>query len=82
MLEGLTEEERESLLAEQMKKLSSEAKLRVLGLTDSGITVVTGSFVALNSEVAVNIQNTSGFDPEKLFSALAEYRKAQREKGT
>lgn len=81
MLDGLSQEEREALLFDQMKKLTPEAKLRVLGLTESGLTVVTGSFVSLNSEVAINIQNTSaGFDPEKIFEAIVDYRRAQRNK--
>lgn len=78
MLEELSQEDREALLADQMKKLAPEAKLRVLGLAESGLTVVTGSFVSLNSEVAINIQNTSGFDPEKILEALVDYRRAQK----
>jgi phosphoserine phosphatase len=75
MLEELSQEELEELLAEKFKNLSPEAKKRVIGLADSGITVVTGSFVSLNSQVAVNIQNTSGFDAEAVFKALAEFHK-------
>lgn len=75
MLEELSQEELEELLAEKFKSLSPEAKKRVMGLDDSGINVVTGSFVSLNSQVAVNIQNASGFDAEAVFKALAEFHK-------
>lgn len=80
MLDGLSTEEKEALLAEQMKKLSAESKAKVLGLSESGLTIVTGSFVSLNSDIAVNIQTTSGFEPEALLKALVEFRKAEREK--
>ncbi|MCL6753654.1 hypothetical protein KBT16_22865 [Nostoc sp. CCCryo 231-06] len=79
MLDGLSAEEKESLLSEQMKKLSAEAKARVLGLSESGLTIVTGSFVSLNSDIAINIQNASGFEPEALLKALVDFRKADRE---
>lgn len=79
MLEGLSQEEKEAMLAEQMKKLSSDAKARVIGLSESGLTIVTGSFVSLNSDIVVNIQNASGFEPEALFKALVEFRKLERE---
>lgn len=38
MLDGLSQEEKEALLSEQMKKLSADAKARVLGLSESGLT--------------------------------------------
>jgi hypothetical protein len=79
MLDSLSQEQKEILLAEQMKKLSAESRAGVLGLSESGLTVVTGSFVSLNSDVAINIQNASGFDPETVFKALIDYRKANRE---
>jgi len=79
MLEGLSQEEKEAMLAEQMKKLSSDAKARVIGLSESGLTIVTGSFVSLNSDVVINIQNASEFEPEALLKALVEFRKAERE---
>lgn len=79
MLEGLSQEEKEAMLAEQMKKLSSDAKARVIGLSESGLTIVTGSFISLNSDIVVNIQNASGFEPEALFKALVEFRKVERE---
>ncbi|MBD2666689.1 hypothetical protein [Richelia sinica] len=82
MLEELSPQEREALLTEQIKNLSPETKLRVLGLSESGLTLVTGSFICLNSEVAINIQDTSGFDPEKILEALVDYRRAQREKNS
>jgi hypothetical protein len=79
MLDGLSQEEKKFLLAEQIKKLSDESRARVLGLSESGLTVVTGSFVSLNSDVAINIQNASGFDAETVFKALAEFRRSEKE---
>jgi len=79
MLEGLSQEEKEALLTEQMKKLSADAKARVLGLSESGLTIVTGSLVSLNSDIAINIQNAPGFEPEALLKALVEFRKTERE---
>ena len=76
ILEGLGAAEKEELATRLFKKLSPEARARVLGLTESGLTVVTGSFVSLNSEIAVNIQNSNlSFNPEDLVKALLEYRK-------
>lgn len=80
MLEELPQDQKEALLAEQINKLSAQAKAKIMGLADSGLTIVTGSFVNLNSDVAVNIQNASGFDAEQLFKAVIEYRK-QNNKG-
>jgi len=74
LIEGLGAAEKEELAARVLKKLSPEARSRVLGLSQSGLTVVTGSFVSLNSDIAVNIQNSS-FNPEDLVKALLEYRK-------
>jgi hypothetical protein len=79
MLEELPQDQKESLLAEEMKKLSPNSKARILGLAESGLTVVTGSFVSLNSDVAINIQNASGFDAETVFKALVEFRKSEKE---
>ncbi|MBC1237598.1 hypothetical protein GNE10_10765 [Nostoc sp. 2RC] len=82
LLDGLSPEEREILIAEQIEKLSAESKARVLGLSESGLTVITGSFVSLNSDVAVNIQNSNGgFDAETLIKALVEYNREKRKKG-
>jgi phosphoserine phosphatase len=75
MLDELSKEDLEELIREKFKSLDPEAKKRVLGLSESGLTVITGSFVSLNSEVAINFQNTSGFDPEALMKALAEFHK-------
>ena len=74
LIEGLGAAEKEELAARVLKKLSPEAQSRVLGLSQSGLTVITGSFVSLNSDIAVNIQNSS-FNPEDLVKALLEYRK-------
>jgi hypothetical protein len=74
LIEGLGADEKEELAARVLKKLSPEARSRVLGLSQSGLTVITGSFVSLNSDIAVNIQNSS-FNPEDLVKALLDYRK-------
>jgi hypothetical protein len=79
MLDSLSQEEREAILAEQMKNLSAESKARVLGLSESGLTIVTGTVVSLNSDITINIQNASGFKPEALLKALVDFRKAERE---
>ncbi|MCC5670588.1 hypothetical protein LC653_44170 [Nostoc sp. CHAB 5784] len=79
LLDGLSQEEKETLLTEQMKKLSAESRARVLGLSESGLTVITGSFVSLNSDVSINIQNASGFDAEAVFKALIDFRRSEKE---
>lgn len=38
ILDSLSQEEKETLLSEQMKKLSTESKARVIGLSESGLT--------------------------------------------
>lgn len=76
VIDGLSPQDKEELAAKLFKKLSAEARSRVIGLTDTGLTVVMGSFVSLNSEIAVNIQNSNGgFDAEAIVKALLEYRK-------
>lgn len=76
LIDGLSDSDREELAARIFKKLSPEAKAKVMGLSDAGLTVITGSFVSLNSDIAVNIQNSnSAFDPEQLVKALIEFRK-------
>lgn len=78
VIDGLSAHDKEELAAKLFKKLSAEARSRVIGLTDTGLTVVTGSFVSLNSEIAVNIQNSNGgFDAEAIVKALLEYRKSK-----
>lgn len=78
VIDGLSPQDKEELAAKLFKKLSAEARSRVIGLTDTGLTVVTGSFVSLNSEIAVNIQNSNGgFDAEAIVKALLEYRKSK-----
>jgi phosphoserine phosphatase len=79
MLDELSPEDLEELIKEKFRRLDPEAKKRVLGLTESGLTVITGSFVSLNSDIAVNFQNTSGFDPEALMKALVEYQYRKKE---
>jgi hypothetical protein len=78
VIDGLSPEDKEELAAKLLKKLSPESRSRVLGLSDSGLTVVTGSFVALNSDIAINIQNStnnSSLDVEAIFKALLENKK-------
>ena len=77
MLDELSQEELEQILKEKFNSLSEDAKKRILD-RESGMNIVTGSFVALNSQVAVNIQNSPDFDPEALFKALAEYHKSKK----
>lgn len=82
LVDELPLEEKEKLLAKKIKELPAESKSRVLGLSETGLTVVTGFFVSLNSDIAVNIQNSGGnagsgtLDPETLFRALTEFKKS------
>lgn len=70
-------DQRERLLANIIKSLPIESRSRVLGFGD-GLTIITGSFVSLNSEIAVNVQNNSdSFDPEALIKALMDYRRSK-----
>ncbi|MCD8489504.1 MAG: hypothetical protein LRZ84_22890 [Desertifilum sp.] len=71
----MPDEDKERLLSSILQKLPVDMRSRVLGLT-GGLTVVTGSFVSLNSDIAVNVQssNSTNFDPETLIKALLEYR--------
>jgi uncharacterized protein YjgD (DUF1641 family) len=79
LIDGFSAEEKEELASRIFKKLSTEARSRVIGLADSGLTVVTGSFVSLNSEIAVNIQNSNGgLNAEALIKALIEYRQERK----
>src|SRR4028119_631548 len=84
LIDGLSPEDKEELAARLLKKLSPEARSRILGFEDSGFSVVSGSFVSLNAEVAFNIQNNSNsnFDAEAVVRALLEYKdqKQQEEK--
>lgn len=76
----LPTEERDKMLAEVFRNLPPDSRSRILGLADAGLTVVTGSFVSLNSDVAVNIQNSnSSFDPQALIKALLDYRHSKKE---
>ena len=74
LIDGLETADKEELAKRLLAKLDPEARSRAIGL--GGLTVVTGSFVSLNSDVAVNIQNSS-FDPEAFVKALLEYRKGK-----
>jgi hypothetical protein len=71
-------DQREKLLANIIKSLPIESRSRVLGFVDGGgLAIITGSFVSLNSEIAVNIQNSNGgFDAEALVKALLDYRRS------
>ena len=80
LIEEIPLKDREQLLSNAIKSLPVDSRSRVLGMSDSGLTVVTGSFVSLNSEVAVNIQNSnSTFDPQAVINALIEWKR-DREK--
>lgn len=80
MIDGLTAEEKEQLAGQLFAKLSVDAKARVMGVSDTGLTMVTGSFVSLNADVAINIQNsgTNGINAdqvESILKALIELKK-------
>jgi hypothetical protein len=75
LIDGLDAADKEELAKRLLAKLDPEARSRAIGL--GGLTVVTGSFVSLNSEVAVNVQNSS-FDPEAIVRALLEYRSSKK----
>lgn len=77
VVDGLTDADKEELAARLFKKLSPEARSRVMGLADTGLTFVTGSFVSLNSDIAINIQNSNSntLDVEAIFAALLESKK-------
>ncbi|MEG4121700.1 hypothetical protein QUA43_30040 [Microcoleus sp. N9_B4] len=77
LIDGLSSEDKEELASRLFKSLSTEARSRVMGLTDTGLTVVTGSFVSLNSDIAINIQNSnsSTLDVEAIFNALLEHKR-------
>lgn len=78
LLSGLSVEEREAILALELRALPVESKAKVIGLAESGLTLVTGSLVSLNSDVAI-ILNTSEFDPETVFQALADFCRRERD---
>jgi hypothetical protein len=78
LLSGLSVEEREAILALELRSLPVESRAKVIGLSESGLTLVTGSLVSLNSDVAI-ILNTSEFDPETVFQALADFCRRERD---
>jgi hypothetical protein len=84
LIDGLSPEDKEELAARLLKKMSPEARSRVLGFEDSGFSVVSGSFVSLNAEVAINIQNNSNsnFDAEAVVRALLEYKDRKQQEKT
>lgn len=77
LIDGLSAEDKEEIASRIFKSLSAESRSRVLGLTDTGLTVVTGSFVSLNSDIAINIQNSnsSTLDVEAIFKALLDSKR-------
>lgn len=78
LIDEIPLKDRENLLSSAIKSLPVDSRSRVLGMSDSGLTVVTGSFVSLNSEVAVNIQNSnSTFDPQAVINALIEWKRSK-----
>ncbi|MEG4327908.1 hypothetical protein [Microcoleus sp. herbarium5] len=78
LIDEIPLKDREQLLSNAIKNLPVDSRSRVLGLADTGLTVVTGSFVSLNSEVAINIQNSnSTFDPQNVINALIEWKRNQ-----
>ena len=83
LIDGLSSEDKEELATRLLKKMSPEARSRLLGFEDSGFSVVSGSFVSLNAEVAINIQNNSNsnFDAEAVVKALLEYKDSKKQQG-
>ena len=69
-------DQREKLLTNIIKSLPIESRSRVMGFGE-GLTIITGSFVSLNSEIAVNIQSRDSFNPEALIKALMDYRRSK-----
>lgn len=59
IIDGLSPEDKEELASRIFKSLSPESRSRVMGLSGTGITFVSGSFVSIgsNSEIAINVQN-------------------------
>lgn len=84
LIDSLSPENKEELATRLLKKLSPEARSRLLGFEDSGFSVVSGSFVSLNAEVAINIQNNSNsnFDAEAVVRALLEYKDRKQQEKT
>ncbi|BAZ71262.1 hypothetical protein NIES4106_60590 (plasmid) [Fischerella sp. NIES-4106] len=80
-LSSLPLQEKEALLAEELRSLPAESRAKVLGLSNSGLTLVTGSITCLNSDVAI-IQNTSAFDPETVFQSLADFWQSETNKNS
>lgn len=79
LIDEIPLKDREHLLSSAIKNLPVDSRSRVLGMSDSGLTVVTGSFVSLNSEVAVNIQSSSSnFDPQAVINALIEWKRSMQ----
>lgn len=74
LIDGLSDSEKEELTARLFKKLSLDARSRILGLSESGLSIITGNVVNLNAEVAINIQNSSELDAEKIVRALFDFR--------
>ncbi|MEK0184807.1 hypothetical protein [Microcoleus anatoxicus] len=79
LIDEIPLKDREHLLSSAIKSLPVDSRSRVLGMSDSGLTVVTGSFVNLNSEIAINIQNSnSTFDPQAVINALIEWKRSAK----
>jgi hypothetical protein len=78
LIDEISLKDRENLLSSAIKSLPIDVRSRVLGMSDSGLTVVTGNFVSLNSEIAVNIQNSnSSFDPQSVINALIDWKRSK-----
>lgn len=68
---------REEILSAAIKDLPVDVRLRVLGLSD-----LTGNIVNLNSDISVYFQNSNGnngFEFDKLFNAIIDYKRSLRE---
>ncbi|RAM47961.1 MAG: hypothetical protein C6Y22_30550 [Hapalosiphonaceae cyanobacterium JJU2] len=80
-LNSLPLQQKEALLAEELRSLSAESRAKVLGLSNSGLTLLTGSVTCFNSDFAI-IQNTSAFDPETVFKSLADFWQSETNKNS
>lgn len=84
LLLGLDEKDRDKVLVEVISKIPPEKRSHLFGLSDTGLTVVSGSFVALNSEFTINVQNSSAgtsspaIDLVGLCQAMLEFKRSHK----
>lgn len=84
LLLGLSEEEQDKILSDTLARLPADRRTKIMGLSDSGVTIVAGSFVALNSEFTINVQNSSAgasspaIDLVGLCQAMLEFKRSHK----